>query len=884
VIYTCCHAKRGEAVRLHPTLNGIEFLEVLDEDAPPLSPPQRTLLVRCYKPVGSLDESHVRIDGGTRVRPVDVLEAFPASDAAVQPILNADEVAFLLALDEPSHVLVVRTAVYGDFSVYTLRLRQGVGLDDPPPGFDTLLSSLEFSFKAECPTRFDCLQIRTCPPAPRPTPLISYLAKDYASFRRIMLDRMSLLAPAWRERNAADLMITLVEALAYVGDSLSYGQDAVATEAYLHTARRRVSARRHARLVDYFMHDGANARAWIHIRTQDTVLIVPAHTEFVTGSARLAAPVVTPEAPELATALAGGATVFESMHRAVCYPAHNQRFFYTWVDEACALPKGATRATLRDGGTPATRLRLRAGDVLVFEERLGPETGNAADADPTRRHPVRLTKVEPEASLVVDAAGLEIDRTPGPARTDPLTGQPIVLIEWGALDQLPFPLCISSPRTDTELADQVWEDVSAATGNILLADHGRTIDAEEPLGEVPVPTLFEVSPDEPVFCAADEARPILPRFRPRLAQGPLTQVGHVLVEGAGGTVHRAPFDPAAAAAAAFAWELRRALPAVEAVSDGGERWTPERDLLDSGKQDRHLVAEVDSDEVTRLRFGDGEHGRRPEAGSTFVARYRVGNGVRGNLGAEALIHVVDPKTPGFSPQAVLAVRNPLPARGGVEPETIEEVRQSAPVAFRTQERAVTLDDYAAAALRHPGLQGAAARFRWTGSWRTVFVTLDPLCRDTRDPVSGLKADVRAHLERFRMAGYDLVVDNPRYVSLEIELHVCVERDYLAADVEQALLEVFTSGFRPDGSTGLFHPDRFPFGQPVYLSPLIEAALAIEGVRDVRFTTFQRQGRPDQGKALEDGRIVLSRLEIARLENDPNFPEHGTFRVSLEGGR
>ena len=60
-----------------------------------------------------------------------------------------------------------------------------------------------------------------------------------------------------------DLGVTLVELLAYVGDYLSYYQDAVATEAYLDTARLRISVRRHARLVDYAMHEGCNARAWV---------------------------------------------------------------------------------------------------------------------------------------------------------------------------------------------------------------------------------------------------------------------------------------------------------------------------------------------------------------------------------------------------------------------------------------------------------------------------------------------------------------------------------------------------------------------------------------------------------------------------------------------
>ena len=65
------------------------------------------------------------------------------------------------------------------------------------------------------------------------------------------------------------------------------------------------------------------------------------------------------------------------------------------------------------------------------------------------------------------------------------------------------------------------------------------------------------------------------------------------------------------------------------------------------------------------------------------------------------------------------MRNPLPAQGGIEPESIEEVRQKAPSAFRTQERAVTPEDYAEVAQRCGlDVQRAAATFRWTGSWRT----------------------------------------------------------------------------------------------------------------------------------------------------------------------
>ena len=79
------------------------------------------------------------------------------------------------------------------------------------------------------------------------------------------------MLPDWKERNPADLGIALVELLAYVGDYLSYQQDAVATESYIGTARRRASVRRHARLVDYLMHDGSNARAWVRVLAAEGV-------------------------------------------------------------------------------------------------------------------------------------------------------------------------------------------------------------------------------------------------------------------------------------------------------------------------------------------------------------------------------------------------------------------------------------------------------------------------------------------------------------------------------------------------------------------------------------------------------------------------------------
>ena len=93
-----------------------------------------------------------------------------------------------------------------------------------------------------------------------------------------------------------------------------------------------------------------------------------------------------------------------------------------------------------------------------------------------------------------------------------------------------------------------------------------------------------------------------------------------------------------------------------------------------------------------------------------------------------------------------------------------------------------------------------------------------------------------------MAGYDLEVDGPRAVPLEIQMQVCVKPDYFRADVKAALSELFSSRVLADGRRGLFHPDHFTFGQTVFLSPLYAAAQAVDGVASVHVTVFQRLGR------------------------------------------
>jgi len=414
----------------------------------------------------------------------------------------------------------------------------------------------------------------------------------------------------------------------------------------------------------------------------------------------------------------------------------------------------------------------------------------------------------------------------------------------------------------------------------VLVDHGETV-AGESLGAVPAPVLHYPPGHDADHCQPGRPEPLPPRYRPQLANGPLTWQGTVLktrVELGARQSERVLFDPEASASAAMRWSLADAVPSLEAESGPAgapERWEARRDLLNSASADRALVVETEHDGTAQLRFGDDVHGRRPDPGTAFRATYRVGNGIAGNVGAAAIAHAVTDDT------RVRSVTNPMPAVGGTEPETAAQVRRRAPQAFRTQERAVTPEDYAEVTERRDGVQRAAGSLRWTGSWHTVSITVD---RDGGVPLDAAYTQaLHEHVDRYRMAGHDLRFHDPVYVSLELDMLVCVAADYFRSNVHSGLLDVFSSGVRRDGRNGTFHPDNFSFGQTVHLSTLYAAAREVPGIDSLQITRFHRQGQEDS-KPLDDGFMSLGRLEIPRLDNDPNFPEHGVLRLELFGGK
>jgi hypothetical protein len=543
-----------------------------------------------------------------------------------------------------------------------------------------------------------------------------------------------------------------------------------------------------------------------------------AHTVLLTRTNWRGAAIPLEEAPRLLTP---DVRVFETMYEVMLYTEHNRMPFYTWGADEYVLRRGATEAALT-GDFP----HLRLGDVLVLASG-SVQPGVQPTNERRQYHPVRLGQ-QPRLT------------------TDALTGQSITVIHWSQGDALPFDLVVlATPPADDD------DSRAAVLGNVVLADYGLT--GDEQLTPVPLSGPYT----------------------PQLFRTGLT--------------YSVPFDKDAHLSAA-AMQRQVSLAAMPAVrlrdrrapyaTPHGPRyeqhahWTVRRDLLGSGPFARDFVVETEQDGTIYLRFGDGRNGARPDPGTIFLATYRTGSGPSGAVGPGTIAHVVS------EDERITGVNNPLPATGGAQPESLDHIRTYAPQAFSTQERSVTPGDYEEIARRFPDVQNAVAELRWKGSWDVMFVYVQRAGGRLVD--AAFTAALTSFMENYRLAGDDFQIVGPHYVPLDIALRVRIAPHTERSVVRQALGELFSNVLLPGGGRGFFYPGNFTFGESVYLSQIVTAAMTAPGVVSVEPVRFQRLGQAPQGE-LAAGRLDVRANEVARVDNNAAAPGNGMITFTLRGG-
>lgn len=758
----------------------------------------------------------------TPIFPTEV-SLLPAAGVDAAPPVEV--VATRITVGEDARtVLEVEVAEPGDFSRYRLYL------DDSR--VDYYFNGVDLSFKQGCPSDLDC--------APAPPDCgceeqvevpLDYLARDFTSFRGALLELASRRHPAWEERVEADQGVMLLELSAAVGDELAYVQDRYARESRLETASQRRSVRRMARLVDYALDDGKAATTWLDLAVTGSGVVHAGSQVWsppVDGGPSI--PFEVGEGLADLVANAGAPREFE------IDGSWDVALHVADAAKPC-LPVGSTELFVV-GTMPALDWVGRT--VLLRGDPVDP-------SEPRRRHLLTVTEVD--------------------NLSDPLCGAPpplaITRVRFDEVDGLPFEL-----------------DVATATmsANVVPAVAGATDSESFYIGDTAGSGSRAVERQGPLNENTGERSPV---FLHTLSRTEAEGLGHLSTDD----------EP---------------VPDIELLEDIGggntRAWAYRPTLLDSHGFDDHFtlddgtwrriigfwrggveVEHVDyaSDAGRTVRFGDGEHGRLPPAGTQFTVSYRTGPGARANLAPGTIAGVVDPVS--GSPTIttvptglITAATNPFAVVDGADPEDVERAKRMAPEQYRAiLHRAVLEEDYREQSERLDWVQQAGASTRWTGSWLSTFVAPDPL--GAFELSRPRRAELEARLDCVRQADREVFVRDPRFVDLDLEIAICLEPSAFGGQVKERVREALLGSKTMCPKKGYFHPDRFTFGTPLRRADLEAAVQAVDGVAGVGKICVRQRGTSGW-RTLSEMKLAVKRDQLLRLEGDPRHPERGSLRV------
>lgn len=283
------------------------------------------------------------------------------------------------------------------------------------------------------------------------------------------------------------------------------------------------------------------------------------------------------------------------------------------------------------------------------------------------------------------------------------------------------------------------------------------------------------------------------------------------------------------------------------VQDGDaySKWSLVKHIVDYGPNDQVFELSVDEDDVVSIYFGDGVSGLIPTLYSDIRATYIVGGGNRGNVDQSTIDTIY--YVPALSESELIALQGNLtvvniePAIGGSDPETLDQIRNAAPLTLRANNRAVTLQDYADLALSVNDVSKANAT---ASVWNSVTLYIAPTRNSLNiEPAPGydelgattieyanLKSDVEDYLEDKVLLGTSVTVSPPTYVDASVTIRYTKLPQYTTAQIEKSIKAKFLSDFG--------YINRF-FEETIYPQDIEFVVQQIPGVKTSRVTFLYR---------------------------------------------
>jgi uncharacterized phage protein gp47/JayE len=133
-------------------------------------------------------------------------------------------------------------------------------------------------------------------------------------------------------------------------------------------------------------------------------------------------------------------------------------------------------------------------------------------------------------------------------------------------------------------------------------------------------------------------------------------------------------------------------------------------LIEATNSDLVFSVTLSADDTSTIVFGNSVHGKIPTTNAVVRIVYRRSRGAAGNVDVnaikefESLNNIYGPPYDG-----VLITPNSTKAIGGTDSESITSLKTNIPASFRSQDRAVSIQDYIDLTLRVPGVVKATAK-------------------------------------------------------------------------------------------------------------------------------------------------------------------------------
>ena len=256
----------------------------------------------------------------------------------------------------------------------------------------------------------------------------------------------------------------------------------------------------------------------------------------------------------------------------------------------------------------------------------------------------------------------------------------------------------------------------------------------------------------------------------------------------------------------------------------GVAWTRVPYLYGSAPTDRVYALYRDKSGATVVKFGDGATfgARLPTGTENVTAVYRRGIGSAGLVAPDSLTMLVT------RPPGVRDVSNPLAANGAADAETVEQSRTNAPVAVRTLDRIVTLDDYADFVRASAGIAKARVDTGWRGSQRVIILTV---AGPEGAPVVDGSLQFDALLTAVYAAAqtdYPVALKSYRPRSFSVAAALVTDPAYVTDNVHATVRAALWSAFSFD---------KRAFGQPVFHSEVIAVIQGVPGVIAAALSSF-----------------------------------------------